>query len=170
MFVVSTVKVGTICRPSLSVKAFLGSAVVHSKEPVLNRMVSIPYLTSYTCNSSPERVAIHITVMKHVPKTSSLNLIAPIVRIYLGELIFKDETVLVLPLAKFCLAQDSRFILGNLGPRYRKYSTLCPPNRILWRLRSRKLWSPTCDLRSSSFHFPLSSIVQPMAFRILWIC
>jgi hypothetical protein len=53
------------------VKAFLGSVVVHSKEPVLNLMVSIPYLTSYTCNSSPERVAISY----HGNETRTQNLL-----------------------------------------------------------------------------------------------
>lgn len=88
MLVLSTVSVGTICNPSASVKAFLGSSVVHSKDPVL----------FFTCQKgwfSPNFRGI-------LPKTTPLDLVGPVVRIYGLEIVFEDETVLISGSAPDC--------------------------------------------------------------------
>ena len=79
MFVVLTVIVGTICRPSASVNAFLGSSVVHSKVPVLFR---------------PSKKLFLFDFLGELPKTTSLNLVSPVGGIYLLEIVLEHKTVL----------------------------------------------------------------------------
>jgi hypothetical protein len=76
MFVDSVVSVGTMCSPWLSTKEFLGSLVVHSKEPVPKPLI---------CKVS-------LGLVKEL--STYLNFVIPSVGVKCVELVVQYQTVL----------------------------------------------------------------------------